>query len=263
MSEISAIGSFRVRVGYSKLGRLRYLGHLEVAHTLERVVRRANLPYAITQGFSPRMRIAYSAAVPCGTASEDEWFDLWLEEYIPANEILDRLVASSPHDLMPTCAGYVDMHNPALTAELTRAQYRVTITARAQACATSAPMSFDTFTAAFDACAANEFIEYARGAKTKRMNVANTLVDYQLSQLDEGVFEVILNTRSSNAGALRPEVLINEVENSLGAQIQKELFVHCEIDKISQFIEHEDGTLSKPLTHPRESEVKFKATSCQ
>ena len=262
MSEISAIGSFRLRVGYSKLGRLRYLGHLEVAHTLERVVRRAGLPYAITQGFSPRMRIAYSAAVPCGTASHDEWFDLWLEEYIPAAEVLERLIAATPHDLMPTCAGYIDMHNPALTAELTRAQYRVTITACAEP-HSDVPMSFDTFKKTFDEVAAREYIEYARGAKMKRMNVSTTLVDYQLQHLQDGVFEVVLNTRSSNAGALRPEVLINEVENTLGAQIQKELFVHCEIDKISQFIEAEDGTLCKPLAHPRESEAKFKATSNQ
>ena len=44
---------FRLRVRYGKRDRLKYLGHLEVIHTIERIVRRAGLPYAVTQGFSP------------------------------------------------------------------------------------------------------------------------------------------------------------------------------------------------------------------
>lgn len=48
---------FRLRVRYVKQGRLRYLGHLEVLHTIERIIRRAQLPYAVTQGFSPHMRL--------------------------------------------------------------------------------------------------------------------------------------------------------------------------------------------------------------
>ncbi len=41
---------FRLRVRYGKRDRLKYLGHLEVIHTIERIVRRAGLPYAVTQG---------------------------------------------------------------------------------------------------------------------------------------------------------------------------------------------------------------------
>ena len=39
---------FRLRVRYGKRDRLKYLGHLEVIHTIERIVRRAGLPYAVT-----------------------------------------------------------------------------------------------------------------------------------------------------------------------------------------------------------------------
>ena len=52
---------FRLRVRYGKRDRLKYLGHLEVIHTIERIVRRAGLPYAVTQGFSPHMRVGFSS----------------------------------------------------------------------------------------------------------------------------------------------------------------------------------------------------------
>ena len=44
---------FRLRVGYCKQGRLALLSHLEIARALERAVRRAALPFAVSQGFSP------------------------------------------------------------------------------------------------------------------------------------------------------------------------------------------------------------------
>ena len=60
---------FRLRVRYGKRDRLKYLGHLELIHTIERIVRRAGLPYAVTQGFSPHMRVGFSSALPVGTSS--------------------------------------------------------------------------------------------------------------------------------------------------------------------------------------------------
>ena len=61
---------FRLRVSFAKTGRLRFLSHLEVVHALERAVRRTELEYAVTQGFNPRMKIAFGPALPVGTAGQ-------------------------------------------------------------------------------------------------------------------------------------------------------------------------------------------------
>lgn len=122
-------GTFRLRCAYVKHGRLAYLGHLEVIHTIERVVRRAGAPYAVTQGFSPHMRIAFTSALPVGTASDEEYFDLHLTAYVPADELLARLQAASPVDLAPYRARYIDLKTPALTAQITRMRYEVALQA--------------------------------------------------------------------------------------------------------------------------------------
>ena len=77
---------FRLRVRYGKRDRLKYLGHLEVIHTIERIVRRAGLPYAVTQGFSPHMRVGFSSALPVGTSSTCEWYDLFMTEFVALDE---------------------------------------------------------------------------------------------------------------------------------------------------------------------------------
>lgn len=72
MTDPNARQLFRLRSTYIETGRLAMLSHLEVAHTLERTVRRAGLPFAVSQGFSPHMKIAFGAALPVGVGSTCE-----------------------------------------------------------------------------------------------------------------------------------------------------------------------------------------------
>ena len=74
---------FRLRVTFRETGRLAMLSHLELARALERAVRRAQLPFAVSQGFSPHMRIAFGAALPVGVGGTAEIFDLFLTRRVP------------------------------------------------------------------------------------------------------------------------------------------------------------------------------------
>ena len=43
---------FLMRIKYVKSGRLAFLSHLETIRSMERIIRRAGLPYAVTEGFN-------------------------------------------------------------------------------------------------------------------------------------------------------------------------------------------------------------------
>lgn len=92
--------NFKVRVFFKKEGRLAMLSHLELARSLERAIRRAQLPYAISQGFSPHMKIAFGSALPVGVGGLNECFDLQLTRYIAPQQVLEALKKSSVADLM-------------------------------------------------------------------------------------------------------------------------------------------------------------------
>ena len=74
---------FRLRVTFCKQGRLALLSHLEVARALERAVRRAGLPYAVSQrvlsAHEDRLR---RRAARGGGRHAPECFDLLLERYV-------------------------------------------------------------------------------------------------------------------------------------------------------------------------------------
>lgn len=116
---------FRLRVTFRETGRLALLSHLEVARALERAVRRANLPYAVSQGFSPHMRIAFGAALPVGVGGTAEFFDLLLTDYVAAPKALAALQAASPADLYPTDARYVEPRDAAASVACPISTYEV------------------------------------------------------------------------------------------------------------------------------------------
>lgn len=116
---------FRLRVVFTKEGRLAMLSHLELCRALERAVRRAKLPYAVSQGFSPHMRIAFGAALPVGVGGTHEFFDLFLESYVAPEKCLAALKAVSAPDLMVLSCGYVGHRMPAASVAFPLCTYRV------------------------------------------------------------------------------------------------------------------------------------------
>lgn len=57
---------FLYRIVYSKLGKARFFGQLEIAAAFERAIRRAGLPAAFSKGHNPHPKISFGEALPLG-----------------------------------------------------------------------------------------------------------------------------------------------------------------------------------------------------
>ena len=256
MTNASEPTLFRLRVAYPKLGRLKYLGHLELIHTVEQVVRRAKLPYAVTQGFSPHMRIAYTSALPVGTSSTAEYFDVYLTELIPAEDALARLQAAAPVDLRPIDAAYVELRRPALTAEMNEVRYLLEVFVRPEFDVTDEALS-QIVIGWYDQGAQ---IPFHRGKKTKTLDVRRLLKAESHEVLTDGCVRIELCTRCDNEGSLRPEIIVAAFDQALrgldpgvdeqivstGIQ-QLTVFDRYNVERISQSICVEASTIIEPL----------------
>jgi len=69
----------RIRFRFSKLGRIRFTSQRDVARMWERALRRARLPLAYTEGFSPRPQLSFGLALPTGAESLAEYLDVALD----------------------------------------------------------------------------------------------------------------------------------------------------------------------------------------
>jgi radical SAM-linked protein len=77
----------RYRLRYRKAGRMRFTSARDFQRALERAVRRAGVPVALTAGFNPHPRIAYSNPVATGVASEAEYFELALTRTVDPEKL--------------------------------------------------------------------------------------------------------------------------------------------------------------------------------
>lgn len=86
----------RVRLRFRKQGELRWIGHRDLARSLERWFRRAGLRLGMSQGFHPKPRMSFPAALAVGIEGLDEVMELELAEVTTADELHQRL---APHGL--------------------------------------------------------------------------------------------------------------------------------------------------------------------
>jgi radical SAM-linked protein len=105
---------------------MRFTSHLDLHRTLERTIRRARLPLAYSQGFNPRPRINLASALPLGYTSEAEIMDIWLEDPIAPERLLEALQAASPPGLAVNEVSEVDTKMPALQTQVVSSEYKVT-----------------------------------------------------------------------------------------------------------------------------------------
>ena len=186
MSEPQQI--FRLRLTFAKQGRLAMLSHLEVARALERTVRRAGLPYAVSQGFSPHMLIAFGAALPVGVGGTHEIADVRLTHYVSADKALSALQEASVADLMVKDCRYIEPKAAAASVAFPVSTYRALLSC------TPAVLPLP------------DEIHVVRKKKEKQLSVADYLVGEM--RLADGGRTVEFALEAKPTGSLRPDKLV-------------------------------------------------------
>jgi radical SAM-linked protein len=83
----------RVRFRFSKVGKIRFTSHRDVARMWERALRRSRLPVALSQGFNPHPLLSFGLALPTGCESRGEYLDARLEPPRPGDLSLAQIPA--------------------------------------------------------------------------------------------------------------------------------------------------------------------------
>lgn len=119
----------RVRLRFSKLGKIRWTSHRDVARMWERAFRRVGLPLAYTQGFSPRPRVSFGLALPTGAESEAEYLDVELAAgtSVDAASLPGRLTPALPAGLDVAAAAVVDERADSLQHEVASCSWVVEV----------------------------------------------------------------------------------------------------------------------------------------
>ncbi len=117
----------RLRLTFSKMGPARFIGHLDLARTLERALNRAKIPIAYTQGFNRRPRMAFAAPLPLGFSSEGELVDMWLAEKMTPETAREQMMQKMAPGIVISRIDDISLQAPSLQAITHEATYSVAL----------------------------------------------------------------------------------------------------------------------------------------
>lgn len=89
----------RLRIRHTKLGRTKYLSARDLTSVWERSLRRAGLPIAYSEGYTPHAKVSFPDALPVGIASTGEYAELTFAAPIDPGPGLGSLSAALPEGL--------------------------------------------------------------------------------------------------------------------------------------------------------------------
>ena len=174
-----------------------------------------------------------------GASSVGEYYDLMVTERLDPAQALRMLRDATPRGLAPDAAAYVSRRLPALEAWVNRADWDVTVHGLRAA---------DALDAALEGLREKGELHYMRGEKPKSIDLGRALVSWDVTPCEDGL-RVVLATRSSNDGALRPQVLLDAAFSTerLAGAVAEAGRPTLSVCRVGQWHEGEDGNLVEPL----------------
>jgi radical SAM-linked protein len=187
----------RLRVTFTRGEDMKYITHLDMMRFWERALRRAGLPLAYSEGFTPHAQLSLAAPLPVGTTSDAELMDVFLEQPVRPSDFRRRADEQLPPGVSIVSVREVGLALPALQADTRWAEYEVDVDAREAAGADQLVERFLT--------AESVPWEHKREDEVRSYDIRTLVQDIRLARPAEGRLRVKMRLRSDNTGSGRPE----------------------------------------------------------
>ncbi|MGL4730935.1 MAG: TIGR03936 family radical SAM-associated protein [Clostridium sp.] len=86
----------RYLIKYTKEKEIKFISHLDLMRTIQRIIRRADLPIEYSKGFNPHMTISIAQPLSVGVYSSGEYMDVVFAEELSSEQIVRRLNENAP-----------------------------------------------------------------------------------------------------------------------------------------------------------------------
>ncbi len=221
----------RVRLRFTKAGKIRFVSHRDVARIMERAMRRLKLPLAYTEGFSPRPKLSFGLALSVGHESWGEYLDVELvdpEGVVQLETLPAQLSEVLPNGMDVTAAAAVQKSDGSLQQLVESCEWRIEL----------GKMSADDVRSALDSILEADSLEIERERKGKRATVdVRAAIKWAevAGSTDRGV--LVTAELATAPLAIRPDEFIGLI----GSEVETLAVTRCHQWMIA------DGTRCEPL----------------
>lgn len=87
------MSDMKARLKFSKIGSMRFIGHLDVMRYFQKAFRRAEIEVSYSKGFSPHQLMSFASPLGIGLSSDAEYLDVTLEKCDFPEKMTERINA--------------------------------------------------------------------------------------------------------------------------------------------------------------------------
>ncbi|MDO8687119.1 MAG: TIGR03936 family radical SAM-associated protein, partial [Dehalococcoidales bacterium] len=107
---------------------VKFISHLDIIRLWTRALRRAQIPLAYSEGFSPHPRMSLAAPLPVGVTSEAELMDIFVTGLVSPHWFANAAGQQLPPGVGILGVYPVALTMPSLQSQVRYAEYRVEVT---------------------------------------------------------------------------------------------------------------------------------------
>ncbi len=117
----------RLRLTFSRGDEVKYISHLDLMRTWSRVLRRAGIPLAYSEGYSPHPRISLAAPLPIGVTGDAELMDISLQKAVSPRFLIQTVRRELPAGIDVLQVQQIPPNSPSLQSQVRYAEYHVAV----------------------------------------------------------------------------------------------------------------------------------------
>ena len=193
-----------IRIRFGKEGMLRWIGHLDVLRTFQKIFRRAGIPMVFSKGYSPHPIMSLALPLGLGLSSEGEYLDAAVEDGADPQAILAALQAATAEELPVYALRVLPEKAENAMAAVGGAVWKATLPAN---------MPLEGAKTALKAILARETIILPKNTKTREIELDIRPMIHE-AVIEDGALEMTLAAGSK--ANLAPDMVLNMIAKEAG-----------------------------------------------
>lgn len=200
----------KYRIKFAKVGKTRFIGHLDLLKVFQRAIKRAEIPVAYSKGFNPHQLIGFAAPLPLGMAGKGEYVDIELREEFEPDDIVFRLNEVMPEGLEIIEVRKLEKNEKNCAASVESAVYEIEFSEK-----------IDRFDYFIDKMMREEKLEIERKSKRKTKVVDIKPDIFSVENIsDENCTRIKVVISAGSQRNLKPELLVEYIYGYIGKSFE-------------------------------------------
>lgn len=194
----------RIRLKFTKEGKVKYVGHLDTMRLFQRAIKVANIPVAYSKGFSPHSLVYFALPLGVGVSSQGEYMELITDGEVQPKDIKDDLNKVLVDGIKVLDAWAVEEKGDSLMSLVSAADYKINIYPEKNT-------TMDEINNTKDITTIDELVVLKKSKKgMKEVDIKPLILDYSL-EVYENFMQVTCKVLAGSDQNLSPDLLIQAI----------------------------------------------------